>query len=77
MFNFHTNRIQFVVNSPITVRDNEIVRDMVNKLLGKIVRHLFLELWVLPNCRNFFLPLMEPSAGVIFYFGPLIIFLFV
>ncbi|KAJ3383349.1 PDZ domain-containing protein 8 [Lobulomyces angularis] len=53
---------QFTVDSPITLQKNEKLREFVNKLLGKLVRRLFLDLWVLPNWRNFFLPCMEPNT---------------
>ncbi|KAI8804495.1 hypothetical protein BJ742DRAFT_452722 [Cladochytrium replicatum] len=52
------------VDTPITVRDNEFVRDLVNKVLGKLVRKVFLEQWVLPAWRVFFLPMMEPAPAV-------------
>ncbi|KAJ3134642.1 PDZ domain-containing protein 8 [Geranomyces variabilis] len=51
----------FRVDSPLTVRDNEMLRGMVNKLLSSVVRKVFLELWVLPSWRTFFMPLMEPK----------------
>ncbi|KAJ3280587.1 hypothetical protein HK104_000570, partial [Borealophlyctis nickersoniae] len=51
----------FRVDSPITVRDNELVRSMVNKLLSSVVRKVFVELWVLPSWRTFFMPLMIPK----------------
>jgi hypothetical protein len=55
---------EFVVESPITLRGNEYLRDMVNSLLAKLVRKLFLDQWVLPNFRSFFLPLMDPGSEV-------------
>ncbi|KAI9202168.1 uncharacterized protein BJ171DRAFT_601097 [Polychytrium aggregatum] len=51
----------FTVDSPITLGESEMLRDMVNRVLGKIVRKMFLELWVLPSWRIFFMPLMAPS----------------
>ncbi|KAJ3039427.1 hypothetical protein HDV00_012204 [Rhizophlyctis rosea] len=51
----------FRVDSPITVRGSEYVRDMVNKLLASVVRKVFLEMWVLPSWRTFFMPLMTPK----------------
>ncbi|TPX59721.1 hypothetical protein PhCBS80983_g02273 [Powellomyces hirtus] len=51
----------FRVDSALTVRDNELLRGMVNKLLASVVRKVFLELWVLPSWRTFFMPLMEPK----------------
>ncbi|KAJ3017423.1 PDZ domain-containing protein 8 [Thoreauomyces humboldtii] len=51
----------FRVDSPLTVGDNELLRGMVNKLLSSVVRKVFLELWVLPSWRTFFMPLMEPK----------------
>ena len=54
----------FRVDSPITVRGSEYVRDMVNKLLASVVRKVFLEMWVLPSWRTFFLPLMTPKLEV-------------
>ena len=53
--------ISFTVDTPLTVGDNEMVRSMINKLLASIVRKTFLELWVLPGWRTFFLPQMQPS----------------
>ncbi|KAJ3321898.1 hypothetical protein HDV06_003764 [Boothiomyces sp. JEL0866] len=50
-----------LVNSTITVRDNEILRNMVNKVLSTIVRKVFLETWVLPSWRTNFVPLLEPT----------------
>ncbi|KAJ1544823.1 PDZ domain-containing protein 8, partial [Nowakowskiella sp. JEL0078] len=55
--------INFRVDTPITFRDNEFVRDIINKGLGKIVRKVFIEQWVLPAWRIFFLPMMEPSPS--------------
>ena len=54
----------FRVDSPITVRGSEYVRDMVNKLLASVVRKVFLEMWVLPSWRTFFMPLMTPKLEV-------------
>ncbi|KND04614.1 uncharacterized protein SPPG_00332 [Spizellomyces punctatus DAOM BR117] len=53
--------VSFRVDSPLTVGDNELLRGMVNKLLSSVVRKVFLELWVLPSWRTFFMPLMEPK----------------
>jgi hypothetical protein len=52
--------VEFVVDSPITVGDNQMVRDMVNTLLSRIARRIFLETWVMPHWRNFYLPLLQP-----------------
>ncbi|KAL2919880.1 hypothetical protein HK105_200797 [Polyrhizophydium stewartii] len=38
------------------------VRGMINSAIASIVRKTFLELWVLPSWRTFFLPQMQPSA---------------
>ncbi|RKO95725.1 hypothetical protein CAUPRSCDRAFT_12578, partial [Caulochytrium protostelioides] len=54
-------KLTFTVDSTITVRENEIMRGMVNQLLGKITRRMFVEMWVLPAWRTFFLPSMTPS----------------
>ncbi|KAI8999761.1 hypothetical protein BC832DRAFT_198285 [Gaertneriomyces semiglobifer] len=53
----------FVVDSPITVADNEMLRSMVNKLLASVVRKVFVELWVMPSWRTVFMPLMEPKPA--------------
>ncbi|KAI8847533.1 hypothetical protein BC829DRAFT_238570 [Chytridium lagenaria] len=53
--------VSFIVDSPLTVRDNEMVRGVVNRLLASLMRKVFVEMWVLPSWRNFFLPLMIPS----------------
>ncbi|KAJ1334311.1 hypothetical protein BSLG_008146 [Batrachochytrium salamandrivorans] len=42
--------------------ENDFVRGMINKVVASIVRKTFLELWVLPSWRTFFLPQMQPSA---------------
>ncbi|KAJ3102419.1 hypothetical protein HDU97_000562 [Phlyctochytrium planicorne] len=59
--------LSFIVDAPITVRENEMVRGVVNKLLAGIMRKVFLETWVLPSYRNYFLPLMIPSPQASFY----------
>lgn len=56
--------VSFRIDSPITVGENELLRGMVNKLLSGVVRKVFLELWVLPSWRTFFMPLMEPKLGM-------------
>ena len=56
---------EFAVDSPITVRENETVRILVNKLLSKIVLKIFLEQWVTPNWKNFFLPMLDPETHVL------------
>ncbi|KAJ3270971.1 hypothetical protein HDV01_007301 [Terramyces sp. JEL0728] len=53
--------VTFKVNSTITVRESEILRNMVNKVLSTIVRKVFLETWVLPTWRTNFVPLLEPT----------------
>ena len=52
--------VDFNVDSPITLRDNQMVKDFVNNILAKIVRKVFVETWVQPSWRNFYLPLMQP-----------------
>ncbi|EGF80365.1 hypothetical protein BATDEDRAFT_35067 [Batrachochytrium dendrobatidis JAM81] len=53
--------ISFTVDTG-TGRINEFLRSMINKAVASIVRKTFLELWVLPSWRTFFLPQMQPSA---------------
>ncbi|KAI8916866.1 hypothetical protein BC831DRAFT_486021 [Entophlyctis helioformis] len=53
--------ISFVVDAGITRGENDMIRGMVNRLLSSIVRKTFLELWVLPSWRTFFLPQMQPA----------------
>jgi hypothetical protein len=55
--------VSFIVDSPLTVGDNEYVRGVVNRLLAGIIRKIFTDMWVLPSWRNFFLPLMSPSPA--------------
>ncbi|KAJ3012009.1 UNVERIFIED_CONTAM: PDZ domain-containing protein 8 [Siphonaria sp. JEL0065] len=55
--------VSFKVEAPtITVGDNDIVRGMVSSVISEIIRRVFLDMWVLPAWRTFFLPLMIPSA---------------
>ncbi|ORY49006.1 hypothetical protein BCR33DRAFT_714086 [Rhizoclosmatium globosum] len=55
--------VSFKVEAPtITVADNDMVRGMVSSVLSEIVRRVFLEMWVFPGWRTFFLPLMIPSV---------------
>ncbi|TPX75057.1 hypothetical protein CcCBS67573_g03680 [Chytriomyces confervae] len=53
--------VSFKVDSQITVRENELLKGMVNSVLAEIIRRVFLEMWVLPGWRTFFLPLMIPG----------------
>ncbi|KAI8621916.1 hypothetical protein BC830DRAFT_45973 [Chytriomyces sp. MP71] len=53
--------VTFKVDSQITVRESELLKGMVNSVLAEIIRRVFLEMWVLPSWRTFFLPLMIPS----------------
>ncbi|KAI9339616.1 hypothetical protein BDR26DRAFT_379530 [Obelidium mucronatum] len=54
--------VSFKVEAPtITVGDNDLVRGMVSSVLSEIIRRVFLDMWVLPAWRTFFLPLMIPS----------------
>ncbi|KAJ3412993.1 hypothetical protein HDV05_008644 [Chytridiales sp. JEL 0842] len=55
--------INFIVDSPLTVGDNEMVRGVVNRMLAGIIRRIFMDMWVLPSWRHFFLPLMSPSPA--------------
>lgn len=57
--------VEFIVDSPITLRDNQTMKEMVNKLLSKIVRKAFIETWVAPHWRNFYLPLLQPPSDLI------------
>jgi hypothetical protein len=64
MYGFHFVEdpgITFVVDTPITLRDNETVRSMINKVLSNLLRRTFLDLWVAPSWRTTFIPLMEPG----------------
>ena len=54
--------ISFKVDTPITVQNNETLRNMINKFLSKLKRKIFLDMWVLPACRLFYLPMLEPSS---------------
>lgn len=53
--------VNFTVDSPITIASSEYLRGMVNKLISNAIRKIFLEMWILPTWRAFFLPLMEPK----------------
>lgn len=57
--------VEFVVDSPLTLRDNHTVKEMVNKILSKIVKRAFIETWVAPQWRNFYLPLLQPPAELV------------
>jgi hypothetical protein len=64
MYGFHFVEdpgITLVVDTPITLRDNETVRSMINKVLSSLLRRTFLDLWVSPSWRTTFIPLMEPG----------------
>ncbi|KAI9325872.1 hypothetical protein DFJ73DRAFT_767241 [Zopfochytrium polystomum] len=56
--------ISFLVDSPLTVRENELFRRAVNKVLASVLRRAVLEMWVLPNWRNIFMPMMTPTPEV-------------
>jgi hypothetical protein len=64
MYGFHFVQdpgATFQVDTPITLRDNETVRAMINKVLSSLMRRTFLDLWVAPSWRTAYLPLMEPG----------------
>ena len=52
--------VTFTVDAPLTSKTSESVRSVINKLLASIARKVFLEMWVLPSWRTFFMPLMRP-----------------
>ena len=49
--------VTFRVESPLT-GDNHMLQSMVNSVLSSLMRKTFLELWVLPNYRTAFIPLL-------------------
>jgi hypothetical protein len=56
--------VTFRVDAPITVQKNEMLRGMVNKALSAVMRRVFLDLWVMPSARSFYLPFLEPKDEV-------------
>lgn len=56
--------INFKVDSPITLKGNETIRQMINNSLSAIIRRVFLDMWVIPSSRKFYLPLLEPMNKV-------------
>ena len=53
--------VRFTIDAPLSVKTSETVRGMVNRILESIARKVFLDLWVLPSWRTFYLPMMNPS----------------
>lgn len=61
-FAFTTDpNLTFRVDSNWTLRDNEVLRGMVNTILTTIIQKIFLETWVLPSWRTAFFPLLDPT----------------
>jgi hypothetical protein len=57
--------LTFKVDTPLTLQNNETLRGIINKLLSTILRRVFLDLWVFPSFRTFYLPLLEPNPDKI------------
>lgn len=57
--------VSFSVESSLWRRDNEMMRDVLNNLISKRLKHLFMDLLVLPNWRAFDLPLITYRRTVI------------
>ena len=55
--------VQFVVESALWHGEKEVYSDLLNKLIQKKLRSVFLELWILPNWRAFDLPLLTTSSS--------------
>lgn len=53
--------VTFGIDAPLSAKTSETVRGMVNRLLESVVRKVFLDLWVLPAWRTFYLPMMNPK----------------
>ena len=55
--------VRFTIDAPLSVNASETARGMVNRILESIARKVFLDLWVLPSWRTFYLPMMNPSLN--------------
>ncbi len=59
--------VSFTIDAPLSAKTSETVRGMVNRLLESVARKLFLEMWVLPSWRTFYMPMVNPSFEVCFF----------
>lgn len=57
--------ITFRVDSQLTLQNNEMLRGIINQVLSGVIRRVFLDLWVLPSQRGFYIPFMEPRTDVL------------
>jgi hypothetical protein len=60
--------VTFTIDAPLSLKTSEAVRNMVNRFLGSLVRKIFLEMWVLPSWRRFYMPLMQPVPLTVSFF---------
>jgi hypothetical protein len=56
--------VSFKIEGPLSSKTSESLRSMVNRFLETMARKLFLEMWVLPSWRNFYMPMMNPNLDV-------------
>ncbi len=59
--------VTFTIDAPLSLKTSETIRGIVNRVLESIVRKLFLDLWVLPSWRMFYLPMMFPNQNLVSY----------
>jgi hypothetical protein len=57
-------QVSFTVETPLTIGDNETVRNMINKVLSSIMRLVFVETWVLPSWKHIYIPFLEPQIPI-------------